>query len=133
MKDQLTLPLTHVDDQWVWDNFERFHPLPNQVCPYSHQVPTWVYRIQSLDDFLYVGCTAHLPSRLRNHQEKFWWLHAWKVVADLICCRAHALEYEAHQIRLYYPKHNKARPARDRFFSHGWVIRGCVGFDKDDL
>lgn len=126
---QLTLPLGRIDEQWLWENLERSWPL--RECP--HDEPTWVYTVMDADGWLYVGCTATLLKRLRNHAEKFWWLHAVKVTADLICCREHALEYEAHQILLRRPRHNKQRPAPDRFLSHEWVRHGTVGFDKDDL
>jgi hypothetical protein len=126
---QLTLPLHQITEQWLWENFERTWPFRD--C--GRDEPTWVYTIMSKDGWLYIGCTASLLKRLRNHSEKFWWIDAIKVTAELICCRDHALEYEAHEILRCHPTRNKKLPTPSRHLSHEWVRHGTVGFDKEDF
>lgn len=70
--------------------------------------PHALYRFfDRTDVLLYVGITADLPTRLKNHRrEKPWWVHVHHITVDQFDTRQDALDAEAEAIRTEGPLHN---------------------------
>jgi predicted GIY-YIG superfamily endonuclease len=85
--------------------------------------PTWMYVIEGADEWgppLYVGVTADLPSRMRQHRlSKAWWGEGRLIVASLYATREEALRLEAAWINHLRPLYNVDVP-RDRLWPADW-------------
>lgn len=66
----------------------------------------WVYSLWAGDVCLYVGLTNDLKRRLESHRYKPWWSEVTRVVSDEVIGRSAAMEFEAHDIRKFRPRHN---------------------------
>jgi predicted GIY-YIG superfamily endonuclease len=78
-------------------------------------VVTYVYRFWDHDDtLLYVGVTANLETRFKDHSGKHWWPQASHSTVEAHPNRALALVAEATAIMDENPLHNIQRPSLER-------------------
>lgn len=79
--------------------------------------PHALYRFFDRSDvLLYVGITADLPTRMKNHRKgKPWWTHIHNITVEHFDTRQEALDAERKAIREEKPLHN------DQHNPHVWV------------
>lgn len=72
--------------------------------------PTWLYRLHSSSELLYVGVSSDPRSRFATHRRKPWWSEVAYVELKWFPSRAAAFAAEREAIATEVPIHNVARP-----------------------